>query len=101
MSESEYWEAFLTQLELLDERRLRVAEYVQVYQKYLSKFYQKKVIEKKFKIEDMIVKRKMVKLGGPAFKFQSNLEGPFVVKEAYPRNTYQLVNADGDELSHL
>ena len=100
MSESEHREALLTQLELLDERRLRAAKQVQVYQKYLLNFNQKKVIERKFEIGDMVVKRKMVKPGGPASKFQPNWEGPFVVKEAYPGNAYKLVNADGDELGH-
>ena len=33
MSESEYREALLAQLELLDERRLRAAKHMQVYQK--------------------------------------------------------------------
>ena len=42
MSEREHWESLLAQLELLDERCLRAAEHVQVYQKRLSKFYQKK-----------------------------------------------------------
>ena len=55
MSESEHRGALLIQLELLDERRLRAAKHVQVYQKCLSKFYQKKVIERKFKIGDMVV----------------------------------------------
>ena len=72
VSESEHREALLAQLELLDERCLRAAEHVQVYQKWLSKFYQKKVIERKFKIGDMVVKWKMVKPGGPASKFQPN-----------------------------
>ena len=43
MSESEHWEALLIQLKLLDERRLRAVEHVQVYQNYLLKFYQKKI----------------------------------------------------------
>ena len=46
MSESEHRKALLAQLELLDEKRLRAAEHVQVYQNRLSKFYQKKVIKK-------------------------------------------------------
>ena len=100
MSEREHRESLLAQLELLDEKRLKAAEHTQVYQKRLSKFYQKKVIERKFKIGDMVVKRKMIKSGGPASKFQPNWEGPFVVKEAYPGNAYKLVNADGDELGH-
>ena len=48
----------------------------------------------------MVVKRKMVKPGGPASKFQPNWKGPFVIKEVYPRNAYKLVDADGDELGH-
>ena len=73
---------------------------MQVYQNRLSKFYQNKIIERKFKIGDLVVKQKMIKPGGPASKFQPNWEGPFVVKEAYPGNAYKLVNADGDELGH-
>ena len=73
---------------------------MQVYQNRLSKFYQKKVIERKFEVGDMVVKRKMVKLGGPASKFQPNWKGLFVIKEAYPSNAYKLVDADGDDLGH-
>ena len=69
MSEREHRESLLAQLELLDEKRLKAAEHTQVYQKRLSKFYQKKVIERKFKIGDMVVKQKMIKPGGPASKF--------------------------------
>ena len=47
MSEREHREVLLVQLELLDERHVRAIEHVKVYQKYLSKFYQKKVIERK------------------------------------------------------
>ena len=100
MSESEHREALLPQLKILDEKRLRAAEHVQVYQNRLSKFYQKKVIERKFEIGDMVVKRRMVKPGGPTSKFQPNWEGPFIVKEAYYGNVYKLINVDGDELSH-
>ena len=66
MSEREHRKSLLAQLELLDEKRLKAVEHTQVYQKRLSKFYQKKVIERKFKIGDMVVKRKMIKPGGPA-----------------------------------
>ena len=48
----------------------------------------------------MVVKRKMVKLGGPTSKFQPNWEGPFVIKEVYPGNAYKLINVNGDELGH-
>ena len=66
----------------------------------IIKVLSKKIIERKFKIRDMVVKQKMVKSGGPTSKFQPNWEGPFVVKEVYPENAYKLVNTDGDELGH-
>ena len=59
MSEYEHRAELLSQLELLNEKWLRAAKHAQVYQKWLLKFYQKKVIEQKFKIGDMVVKRKM------------------------------------------
>ena len=37
VSESEHWESLLAQLELLDERCLRAAKHVQVYQNYIKR----------------------------------------------------------------
>ena len=41
VSEREHRESLLAQLELLDEKWLKAAEHTQVYQKRLSKFYEK------------------------------------------------------------
>ena len=68
VSKSEHREALLVQLELLDERRLRVAEHAQVCQRRISMFFQKKVNRRNFKLGEMIFKRKFIKLGGPASK---------------------------------
>ena len=54
-----------------DTIRAPTTEHTQVYQKRLLKFYQKKVIERKFKIGDMVVKQKMIKPGGPAVKIST------------------------------
>jgi len=42
----------------------------------------------------------MIKPSGPRSKLSENWEGPYVVKEAYAGNAYQLVDADGVELGH-
>ncbi|MQM07705.1 hypothetical protein Taro_040546 [Colocasia esculenta] len=78
------------ELELLDERRLAAADHVLSYQNRISRSFQKKVIEHKLHECDMVLKSKL----------QVNWEGPYIVKEVYPRNAYKLVNADGEELSH-
>lgn len=92
--------SLLAQLELLDEKRLAAAEHARVYQNRLARFYQKKVVERKFKVGEMVVKRIFVKPGGPRSKLQPNWEGPFVIQAVYPGNAYKLVNAEGTELSH-
>ena len=44
VSESEHRESLLAQLELLDERRLRAAEHVQVYQSVYQSFIKRKLL---------------------------------------------------------
>jgi hypothetical protein len=100
LSIDERQRALLAQLELLDERRLKATEHAQVYQRRLFRAYEKKVIERKFKVGELVLKKILIKPGGPRNKLQPNWEGPFVVKECFPGNAYLLVNADGDELAH-
>jgi len=70
LSINERRDSLLTQLELLDERRLKAANHTTMYQSRISRFYEKKVIERKFKIGEMVVKRRMVKSTGPRSKLQ-------------------------------
>jgi len=100
LSIDERRDSLLAQLELLDERRLKAANHTRMYQGRISRFYEKKVIERKFKVGEMVVKRKMVKIAGPRSELQPNWDGPFVVKETYPGNAYKLVDAEGIELQH-
>ncbi|MQL99922.1 hypothetical protein Taro_032652, partial [Colocasia esculenta] len=101
VTDEEAWKiALLVQLELLDERRLAAADHVLAYQNRLSRSFQKKVIEHKFQEGDMVLKRIFIKPGGPRYKLSANWEGPYVIKEVYPRNAYRLVNVEGEELSH-
>lgn len=92
-------EALLMQLELLDEKRLKAAEHAQVYQRRISRAYNKHVLERKFKIGDVVTK-KIVQSQLPHIrgKLRPNWEGPYVIKEVYPGNAYKLVNSEGEEL---
>jgi len=93
-------DAILAQMELLDEKRMMAADHAQVYRKRLARFYQKRVLERKFQKGELVVKRKLIRATGPKSKLQENWEGPFVVKQAFSGNAYLLVNVDGEELSH-
>ena len=76
------------------------ADHAHVYYDRIARLYEKKVMERKFKVGEMVLKRKMLKSSGPRSKLSENWEGPYVVKEAYAGNAYQLVDANGVELSH-
>src|SRR5262249_52645910 len=90
-------EALLAQLELLDERRMMAANRAQVYHKRLARFYQKRVVGRKFQKGEMVLKRKLIRTAGPRGKLQQNWEGPFIIKEAYSSNAYCLVNVEGED----
>ena len=52
----EHREAILTQLELLDEKRMWAADHAHVYRDRIARFYDKRVIERKFKVGEMVLK---------------------------------------------
>ena len=57
MTEDQRREAFLLQLDLLDERRMKAAKHAQVYRKQIARAYGKYVKERKFKVGDFMLKR--------------------------------------------
>lgn len=91
-------EALLAQLELLDELRLKAAEHVQAYQRRISRSYNRRVLERKFHIGDMVLKKIMpAREPHPRGKLRPNWEGPYVISALYPGNAYRLVNAEGED----
>ena len=77
-----------------------MADHAQVYRKRIAWFYTKRVLERRFEVGELVLKRKMIRSSGPRSKLQENWEGPFVIKGAYSGNAYRLVDAHGIELSH-
>ena len=99
MIEDQRQEVSLLQLDLPNEKRIKVVEHAQVYQKRITRAYDKHVKERKFKVGDFVLKRiTPSQLPHPKGKFQPNWEGPYVIKEVYPGNAYRLVNAEGEDL---
>jgi hypothetical protein len=86
-------------LDLLDERRLKAAEHAQSYRKRVARQYAKSVIERRFQVNDLVLRSIAHLKHRPRGKWSPNWEGPYVVKEALPLNAYHLINADGVELS--
>lgn len=82
----------LAQLEWLDEKRLRAAHHAQIYQR---RIYQKKVLERRFEVGDLVLK-KIFPSVAPG-KFGPNWEGPYVVTTVHPWNAYRIANSEGEE----
>lgn len=77
---------------LLDEKGLRAAEHAQIYQKRISWAYDKKVLESKFKIGDLVLKKIMPSRDPhPRGKLKPNREGPYYfISAVHPGNAYKL-----------
>jgi hypothetical protein len=95
----QYQQQRLVQLDLLDERRLKAAEHAQSYRQRIARQYAKSVIERRFRVNDLVLRSTAHIKHRPQRKWTPNWEGPYVVKEVLPRNAYRLINADGVELS--
>jgi len=78
---------------------MMATDHAQLYRKRIARFYQKKVLERKFQKGELGLKRKLTRTTSPRSKLQENWEGPFVIKEVYSGNAYCLVNAEGEELT--
>ncbi|CAN6445634.1 unnamed protein product [Victoria cruziana] len=87
----------LAQLDLLDERRFQAAEHAEAYRKRVARHFAKSVIEQKFKINDLVL-RFSPPIRRAKGKWAPNWEGPYVIREALPHNSYRLVDAHGAEI---
>ena len=94
----QYQQQRLVQLDLLDEKRLKAAEHAQAYRQRIARHYAKSVIERRFRVNDLVLRSTAHLKHRPRGKWSPNWEGPYVVKEALPRNSYRLINADGVEM---
>ena len=97
MSAEEKRQALLLHLELLDKKRLAAAEHACVYRQRITKAYQKKVIEHKINIGDLVLKEVLpYNKPHPKGKLKPNWEGPYIVVAAYPGNAYRLSQNEVD-----
>ena len=99
MIEDQRQEVLLLQLYLPNEKRMKATKHAQVYQKRITRAYDKHVKERKFKVGDFVLKRiAPSQLPHPQGKLRPNWEGPYIIKEVYLGNAYRLVNAKGEDL---
>ena len=81
ISETEWAQSRYDQLNLSDERRLRVADHVQAYQRKMTYAFRKRVKPKKFQKGDLVLKVLSGLINDPRGKFRPNWNGPYVIRD--------------------
>jgi hypothetical protein len=97
LTDAEWIEDRITQLNLIDERRLNAIHHAQCYQKRIARAYSKKVRPRQLKIGDLALKA--IHPASTQGKFKPNWQGPFVVKKVLNGGAVILQSMDGEELS--
>ena len=100
LSEDDWIQTWLDQLNLIDEKRLTTICHGQTYQKWMIKAFNKKVRRQEYQVGDLVIKRIILPQGDPRGKWTPTFEGPFVVKNIFSRGAMILTTMDGDDLPH-
>jgi hypothetical protein len=97
LTDAEWVEDRIAQLNLIDERRLNAIHHAQCYQKRIARAYSRKVRPRQLKAGDLALKA--IHLASTQGKFKPNWQGPFVVKKVLNSGAMILQSMDGEELS--
>ena len=98
LSEEDWIQTRLDQLNLIDEKRLTTVFHGQAYQKHMIKAFNKKVKRQVYQVGDLVIKRIIC---DPRGKWTPNYEGPFVIKNIFSGGAMILTTMDGDDLPPL
>ena len=69
----------------LDEKMMDALFHTQIYQRRITRAFNKKVKPRKIKASDMVLKQSRVIVFDPRGKFRPNWEGPYLVKTVLSR----------------
>ena len=97
--ETEWAQARFDQLNLLDEKRLRVVDHVQAYQRKMARAFRKRVKPRPLQKGDLVLKILRGLVGDPRGKFRPSWSGPYVIRELTPEGVVWLTDLDGNQFS--
>ena len=100
LSEDDWIQTRLDQLNLIDEKRLTAVCPGQAYQKRMIRAFNKKVRPQEYQVWDLVIKRIILPQSDPRGKWTPTYEGPFVVKRVFLGGAMILTTMDGDDLPH-
>ena len=98
LEEVEWVQARYDQLNLIEEKRLKVLCHGQLYQKRMIRAHDKKVRPRQFREEDLVLKKILPNQQGHRGKWAPNWDGPYVVKRAFISRALILAEMDRNDL---
>ena len=81
----------------MDERRLRVTDHVQAYQRKMTRAFRKRVRPRKFQKVDLVLKVLRGLINDPRGKFRPNWSGPYVIQDLTQEGVAWLTDLDGNQ----
>ena len=99
LSEDDWIQTRLDQLNLIDEKRLTAICHGQTYQKRMIKAFNKSQTTR-ISSRDLVIKRIILAQGDPRGKWTPTYKGPFVVKNIFSGGAMILTTMDGADLPH-
>ncbi|RVW50084.1 hypothetical protein CK203_106828 [Vitis vinifera] len=88
ISKTEWAQVRFDQLNLLDEKRLRVTDHIQAYQRKMTRAFRKQVKPRPLQKGDLVLKIFRGLIGDPRGKFRPSWSGPYVIRELTPEGLY-------------
>ena len=82
---------------MLDEKRVKAMYHSQLYQKRITRAYNKKIKPEKIKEGDLVLKLTRPIMTNPRGKFKPSWEGPYLVKKLFSRGAAILSDLEGNE----
>ncbi|XP_070011392.1 uncharacterized protein [Nicotiana sylvestris] len=95
IDDDEWVKTRLEQLSLIDEKRLAAVCYGQLYQKRMTRVYNKKVRPRKFEVVQMVLKHILPHQAEAKGKFEPNWQWPFIVTRVLPNGALYLTDIEG------
>ena len=99
ISDAEWVQSRLDQLNLLDERRLRAADHIQAYQKKMARSFKKRVKPRPLQRDDLVLRVLRGLVTDPRGKFRPNWSGPYIIRELASEGAAWLMDLDENQFS--
>ncbi|RVW58855.1 hypothetical protein CK203_101794 [Vitis vinifera] len=94
ITETDWLRARYNQLNLLDEKRLRVVDHMHAYQRKMARAFRKRVKPRKFKKGDLVLKVLKGLISDPRGKFRPSWNRPYLIRELTQEGAAWLTDLD-------